>query len=44
MAHLLDTNVLVRLTNAADLRHAAAARAVVELHRRGECCTSRLKS
>jgi predicted nucleic acid-binding protein len=36
MAHLLDTNVLVRLANTADARHAEAARAVVELHRRGE--------
>lgn len=36
MAHLLDTNVLVRLANTADARHAAAARAVVELHRRAE--------
>ena len=36
MAHLLDTNVLVRLANAADARHAEATRAVVELHRRGE--------
>src|SRR5689334_6800939 len=36
MAHLLDTNVLVRLANAADARHAVAAKAVLELHRRGE--------
>jgi predicted nucleic acid-binding protein len=36
MAHLLDTNVLVRLANTADARHASAARAIVELHRRGE--------
>ncbi len=36
MAHLLDTNVLVRLANVADSRHAVAARAVLELHRRGE--------
>jgi predicted nucleic acid-binding protein len=35
MAHLLDTNVLVRLANAADALHAEASRAVVELHRRG---------
>jgi hypothetical protein len=35
MAHLLDTNVLVRLANAVDARHAEATRAVVELHRRG---------
>src|SRR5438105_3912509 len=36
MAHLLDTNVLVRLANTADARHAEATQAVVELHRRGE--------
>lgn len=36
MAHLIDTNVLVRLANSADAHHAVAARAVVELHRRGE--------
>jgi len=36
MAVLLDTNVLVRLTNTADASHSAAVRAVVELHRRGE--------
>jgi hypothetical protein len=36
MAHLVDTNILVRLANAADARHAEATRAVVELHRRGE--------
>ena len=36
MAQLLDTNVLVRLANTADARHAVAARAVVELHRHGE--------
>jgi predicted nucleic acid-binding protein len=36
MAHLIDTNVLVRLANAADAQHAIAARAVLELHRRGE--------
>src|SRR5580658_1382088 len=36
MAYLLDTNVLARLANAADARHAVAARAVLELHRRGE--------
>src|SRR5437763_7707074 len=36
MAHLVDTNVLVRLANTADGRHAEAARAVVEMHRRGE--------
>ncbi len=36
MAHLLDTNVLVRLANVTDADHAVAARAVLELHRRGE--------
>lgn len=36
MAYLLDTNVLMRLANAADLRYASADRAVMELHRRGE--------
>lgn len=36
MAHLLDTNILVRLANMADARHAVATQAVVELHRRGE--------
>ncbi len=36
MAHLIDTNVLVRLANIADASHAVAARAVLELHRRGE--------
>jgi predicted nucleic acid-binding protein len=36
MAHLVDTSILGRLANTADAFHAAAARAVVELHRRGE--------
>ena len=36
MAYLLDTNVLVRLANAADARHAVATRAVLELHRHKE--------
>jgi len=36
MAYLLDTNVLVRLGNTVDVRHAVAAHAVLELHRRGE--------
>ena len=36
MAYLLDTNVLVRLGNTVDARHAVAAAAVLELHRRGE--------
>jgi predicted nucleic acid-binding protein len=36
MAYLLDTNLLVRLGNTLDARHTVAARAVFELHRRGE--------
>ena len=36
MAILLDTNILVRLANAADAAHSIASRAVFELHRRGE--------
>jgi predicted nucleic acid-binding protein len=36
MAHLVDTTVLIRLANTADARHAVAAHAVLELHRRGE--------
>jgi len=38
MAMLIDTSVLGRLANQADLSHAvaAAAAAVAELHRRGE--------
>ena len=36
MAYLIDTSVLVRLANATDARHPVAARAVLELHRRGE--------
>ena len=36
MAYLLDTSILVRLANARDVHHAIAARAVLELHRRGE--------
>lgn len=36
MAYLLDTNVLVRLANAADIRYAIADWAVMELHGRGE--------
>ena len=36
MAFLIDTSVLVRLANATDPQHAVAARAVLELHRRGE--------
>ena len=36
MAYLIDTNILARLANIADAQHAVVARAVVELHRRGE--------
>lgn len=36
MAFLLDTSILVRLANTTDAQHTIAARAVVELHRRGE--------
>lgn len=36
MAYLLDTNILGRLANAQDARHAVASQAVVTLHRRGE--------
>src|SRR5688500_401338 len=36
VAYLIDTSILSRLANAADGQHAAAARAVLELHRRGE--------
>jgi predicted nucleic acid-binding protein len=36
MAHLLDTTILGRLANANDVQHAVAARAVLDLHRRGE--------
>src|SRR5438067_11985377 len=36
MAYLIDTSVLVRLANIRDVQHAAAARAVLELHRLGE--------
>ena len=36
MAFLIDTSILARLANATDAQHAAAARAVLELHRRGE--------
>jgi predicted nucleic acid-binding protein len=36
MAHLIDTNVLMRLVNTADASHSVAARAVMELHNRGE--------
>src|SRR3954462_13685692 len=36
MPFLIDTSVLVRLANAMDAQHSDAARAVLELHRRGE--------
>jgi predicted nucleic acid-binding protein len=36
VAHLIDTSILARLANSGDASHAVAARAVVELHRRGE--------
>ncbi len=36
MAYLLDTNILVRLANTADVHHGVASHAVTELHRRGE--------
>ncbi len=36
MAYLVDTTILARLANAAVVKHAVAARAVIELHRRGE--------
>lgn len=36
MAYLIDTSLLARLANTADAQHAAAVRAVVEIHRRGE--------
>jgi predicted nucleic acid-binding protein len=36
MAYLVDTSILARLANTADPFHLVAARAVVELHRRGE--------
>jgi predicted nucleic acid-binding protein len=44
MAHLIDTNVLVRLANAADAKHGMATNAVLELHRRGEalCLTAQV--
>jgi predicted nucleic acid-binding protein len=36
MAYLIDTNILARLANAADPQYPVTARAVLELHRRGE--------
>ncbi len=35
MAILADTSILVRLANTTDAQHAIAARAILELHRRG---------
>lgn len=39
MAILVDTSVLVRLANRADVEHALATNAVVDLHRAGESLT-----
>jgi predicted nucleic acid-binding protein len=36
MAHLIDTSILIRLANQADALYVTAARAVFELHQRGE--------
>jgi len=36
VAYLLDTSLLVRLANSADVQHSIAVKAVLELHRRGE--------
>jgi predicted nucleic acid-binding protein len=36
MACLVDTNILVRLANSSDPQYPNAARAILELHRRGE--------
>ena len=36
VAYLVDTSVLARLANSADLSYPVAVRAVIELHRRGE--------
>lgn len=36
MAYLVDTSLLARLANAADVQHTAAVQAVVELHRHGD--------
>src|SRR5271154_2274738 len=36
VAYLIDTTILARLANVTDAKHAAAAWAVLELHRRGE--------
>jgi predicted nucleic acid-binding protein len=36
MGFLIETSILARLANVKDAQHAVAARAVLELHRRGE--------
>jgi hypothetical protein len=36
VAYLIDTSVLARLANSADVSYPVAIRAVFELHRRGE--------
>ena len=36
MAYLLDTNILARLVNTADIQHVAAVEAIRRLHREGE--------
>jgi predicted nucleic acid-binding protein len=36
VAYLIDTSILIRLANAADVRHAVTAQAMLELHRRSE--------
>lgn len=36
MAYLIDTNILARLSNTADVYYTTTARAVMELHHRGE--------
>jgi predicted nucleic acid-binding protein len=36
VGYLIDTTILARLANATDAQHTVAARAVLELHRRGE--------
>lgn len=40
MRYLLDTNILVRLANAADVRHSEAILAVLKLHRGGQAIHS----
>lgn len=36
MAYLIDTSILARLANAADVQHAVAVAAIIKLHRSGE--------